>query len=260
MARDPGSLWSPLRENGTQGSHVKDKFIVHSTGDRGSAAAIYNYFNRTDIVVESTFVIGLSPSDPTRQLMDSAQTADANLGANASGISVETVGTEFDPFTDWQISELIRLGRWARSMHGIPGRVCPTATSSGFGWHVMFGAPGPWTPVAKSCPGKVRIQQLQDRVFPVIFGSQEEDDMFTDEDRRYLRSVDARLSGDVTDGKDRLAEIWEPIIDNGKRLAAVEAKLDQLIAAQTAPASQVGEDAQAFAKRVVAEIAADLTD
>lgn len=169
MARDPGSLWSPLPESGRQGTHTKTQFIVHSTGDRGSAAAIYNYFARADVVVESTFVVGLTPADPTRQLLDSGEVADANLNANGPAISVETVGQAGDPFTDWQISELVRIGRWARATHGILPRVCPTATTGGFGWHVMFGTPGPWTPVAKDCPGKTRIAQLNSTVFPAIF-------------------------------------------------------------------------------------------
>jgi hypothetical protein len=127
------------------GRRGQDKFIVHSTGDRGSATAIYNYFNRPNIVVESTFVIGLSPADPTRQLLNSNEVADANLGANVTGISVEVVGQADDPYTDWQISELIRLGRWARANAPIKPQIIPDATGAGFGWHVMFGAPGPWT-------------------------------------------------------------------------------------------------------------------
>lgn len=184
MSRDPGSLWSPLPEAAQQGSHAKDKFIVHSTGDRGSAEAIYRYFARPDVVVESTFVVGLSPADPTRQLLDSSAVADANWGANTTGISVEVVGTKDDPFTGWQIAELVRLGRWARAEHPIAARVCATATDSGLGWHVMFGAPGPWTPVAKDCPGRTRIGQLKTVVFPAILApapgpvpAQEDDDM-----------------------------------------------------------------------------------
>lgn len=170
MARDPGSLWSPLAENGQQGDFPKDKFIVHSTGDRGSALAIYNYFNRANIVVESTFVVGLGPEDPTRQLMDSSQLADANMAANKSGISVEVVGTGDDDYTDWQVQEVIRLGTWARGAHAIPPQIIPAPTGAGFGWHVMFGAPGPWTDRAKVCPGNLRIQRLQEHVFPEIFG------------------------------------------------------------------------------------------
>lgn len=172
MARDPGSLWSPLLEWSDQTSYVKDKLIIHSTGDRGSALAIYNYFNRPDIVVESTFVVGRGPEDPTRQLLDSAAKADANVAANRSGISVEVVGTGDDPYTDWQVSELIRLGRWARAAHGIKPQIIPNADGAGFGWHVMFGAPGPWTDVkGKVCPGNRRIDALRSTIFPAVFGA-----------------------------------------------------------------------------------------
>jgi hypothetical protein len=172
MARDPGSLWSPLREAGTQGSHRKNKFIVHSTGDRGTAAAIFNYFNLERIAAESTFIVGRGPEDPTRQLLDSSERADANIAANDEGISVEVVGTGDDDYTDWQKSEIIRIGRWAREAHpDILPQVVPSAAqeSAGYGWHVMFGAPGPWTGVAKVCPGKLRIKRLQGEIFPAIF-------------------------------------------------------------------------------------------
>lgn len=171
MARDPGSQWHPLAEWTTQGSYPKDKFIVHSTGDDGSALAVYNYFNRPEVVVESTFIVGKTPADPTLQLLDSSAAADANILANQSGISVECVGTGDEQFTDWQVSELIRLGKWARQVHNIPPQQIPTQSGAGFGWHVMFGAPGPWTSVAKVCPGALRIEQLRTVVFPAIYGA-----------------------------------------------------------------------------------------
>jgi len=170
MARDPGSQWMPLVEWNDQGSFIKDKFIVHSTGDRATAAQIYAYFNRPEVVVESTFIVGLTPADPTLQILDSSAMADANLSANRSGISVEVVGAADDEYTDWQKSELIRLGRWAHAAHGIPHQVVPAAIGAGYGWHVMFGAPGPWTPVAKVCPGDKRIAVLKKEIFPAIFG------------------------------------------------------------------------------------------
>lgn len=176
MARDPGSLWTPLREWLPTDVHVKDKFIVHSTGSvRDSALGIYNFFNRPDIVVESTFVVGRSSADPTRQLLDSAGHADANVAANDSGISVEVCGSGDEPFTDWQISELIRLGRWAHQVHGIRQQVVPTPTGGGYGWHIMFGSPGPWTTVRKVCPGEKRIAQLQGVIFPAIFAGAQPD-------------------------------------------------------------------------------------
>ena len=188
MARDPGSTWCPLLEAGTQGSYVKTQLIFHSTGDRLGAAATFRYFNGPT-ENESTFVVGRSPDDPTLQLLDSAERADANVAANRSAIAVEVVGEAGDDYTDWQVSECIRLGRWARTEHpGILPQVIPNPTAPGYGWHVMFGAPGPWTGVAKSCPGPVRIQRLQTAIFPAIFATttppadaghaQDEDEMF----------------------------------------------------------------------------------
>ena len=170
MARDPGSRWSPLPEAGAPDGLAKTQMIFHSTGTMASAAANFRYFSRGDVVVESTFIVGLTPADPTLQIMDSTDRADANGSANGRGISVEVVGDGVGGYTDWQISELIRIGRWARQVHGILPRIIPSETSGGFGWHVMFGAPGPWTSVrGKVCPGNLRIRQLHERVFPGIF-------------------------------------------------------------------------------------------
>lgn len=170
MARDPGSQWCPLVEWNDQGSYTKDKFIVHSTGTEATAAQNYAYFNRPDVVVESTFIVGRTSADPTLQILDSTAMADANLSANASGISVEVVGLATDEYTDWQKAELVRLGRWVHAVHGIPHQIVPTPVGAGYGWHVMFGAPGPWTPIAKDCPGAVRIDTLKKEIFPEIFG------------------------------------------------------------------------------------------
>jgi hypothetical protein len=203
--RDPGSLWVPLPENGRQGEHVKTQLIFHSTGTRASAAANAAYFARPDVVVESTFVVGLSREDPTVQLLDSAQTADANTSASARAIAVEVVGTGDDDFTPWQLAECIRLGRWAADHHPIARRVCPTHDGSGVGWHVMFGAPGPWTDVVgKVCPGDRRIAQLRRDVLPAIFTDERELDVDEPTLRRIIRE-EARVA------------VWDAI-DPGKRL------------------------------------------
>lgn len=172
MPRDPGSLWCPLPEAGAPDGYIKRKFIVHSTGDNASAAAIRRYFLREDVVVESTFIIGWGPEDPTLQIMDSSDRADANVAANDDGISVEVVGDGRTGYNDWQRAELLRLGLWARGAHPeIRAQVIPDASPSaaGFGWHVMFGAPGPWTTVAKVCPGALRIRELEEHILPAIF-------------------------------------------------------------------------------------------
>lgn len=170
MARDPGSTWKPLPEAGPPDGRTKTQLIVHSTGTLASAAANWGYFARGDIAVESTFIVGQSSADPTLQIMDSTDVADANGSANSRGISVEVVGDGVGGYTAWQVAELVRIGRWARATHGIPPRIIPSHTEGGFGWHVMFGAPGPWTSVVgKVCPGRLRIAQLQTTVFPAIF-------------------------------------------------------------------------------------------
>ena len=177
MPRDPGSLWVPLPEAGAPDGLVKTQFIVHSTGSRASAAANRRYFERPEVAVESTFIVGLDSSDPTLQVMDSTDRADANGAANGRGISVEVVGLGTDPFTAWQVQEVTRLGRWAADTHGIARRIIPAEAAPGYGWHVMFGAPGPWTSVrGKVCPGTARIKQLRELIFPAIFAANLEDD------------------------------------------------------------------------------------
>jgi hypothetical protein len=199
MARDPGSTWAPLSEAGAPDGMVKDKFIVHSTGDNGTAAATRRYFELASTVTESTFIIGWGPerNDPTLQIMDSTDIADANVGANRSGISVEVVGDGKSGYTPWQRSELVRLARWARTTHpGILPRICPSPTAPGFGWHVMFGAPGPWAAVAKSCPGGPRIVELKSDIFPAIFtGADVQEDDMTPEQDKILRGISDKLGG-----------------------------------------------------------------
>jgi len=248
MARDPGSHWRPLVEWNTQGSYAKDKFIVHSTGNaHDTAEGIYQFFNRPEVVVESTFIVGKSPADPTLQVLDSSAMADANLNANASGIAVEMCGAADEPFTDWQVSELVRIARWAMTAHpGITPDVCATATSPGFGWHVMFGAPGPWTPVAKVCPGQVRIDQLTHHIFPAIFGTESEYDV-------PLSPADLDLIEGLFTKKlnDAIAQRTRQVIANGKlpygldtlrrHLVAVEDGIGRIEASQ--PVAEPAPDA-----------------
>lgn len=170
MARDPGSVWKPLVEAGAPDGHNKTQLIVHSTGTLASAANNWKYFQNANVVVESTFIIGLTSADPTLQIMDSTDRADANGSANNRAISIEVVGDGVGAYTPWQIQELIRIGKWAAATHPIEKRIIPSEAASGFGWHVMFGAPGPWTSVrGKVCPGNARIKQLKEVVFPAIF-------------------------------------------------------------------------------------------
>jgi hypothetical protein len=196
VARYPGAHWAPLREWTPSDVHTKDKFIVHTTGDpRDTPQSIYNWFNRADVVTESNFIIGKTAAEGVWQIMDSAAHADANVDANDSGISVECCGGGDEPLTDYQVGALVDLGIWARGAHPtIAARIIPTPTGSGFGWHVMFGAPGPWTTVnGKVCPGAPKIAQLKSTVFPAIFrGTPVQEDPFmalTDAEQKEMRDI-----------------------------------------------------------------------
>lgn len=207
---DPGSTKKPLPEAGAPDGYVKSQFIVHSTGDNGTAAATWRYFSGAT-PNESTFIVGKGPDDPTLQLMDSTDQADANGNANKRAISIEVVGDGIGGYNAWQRAELIRLGRWARANHPIAARIIPTESESGFGWHIMFGAPGPWAKGAKICPGKARIKELITDIFPAIFtGKDNKDPIQEDEDimKSYRSNPDQGGNGAIVIAD---SGIWEPI-------------------------------------------------
>ena len=95
---------------------------------------------------------------------------------------METEGLDNGTWTDVQIAELKEFLVWAHKTHGIPLRVCPAWNRAGVGYHTMWGAPGPWTPVAKSCPGPNRIKQFRDVITPWMKNPILEDDLPTPAD------------------------------------------------------------------------------
>jgi hypothetical protein len=131
---------------------------------------------RNSSAKESHFGVGGTSDDDLDgviwQWVDTGRRADANRNAYAFAISIETSdgGDENQPWSARQIDSLVALTRRLCELHGIPARVVSTWDDplGGLGWHVMFGAPGPWTPVAKSCPGPVRLEQLKTVVFPQL--------------------------------------------------------------------------------------------
>lgn len=161
MARYPGARWRPLKENATQVHITPTQVILHSQGD--GSGSLYAFF-QTGSNLESHFWIG--PDGEVEQYLDTTVRADANLDANVRAISIETAGLGAVDKREWndaQVASIVDLILWCHDTHGIPIRRCPTWSAPGIGYHVMFGSPGPWTPVAKSCPGTARIRQ-----FPTI--------------------------------------------------------------------------------------------
>ena len=70
-----------------------------------------------------------------------------------------------DPWNAKQIDDLISIGVWLHQKHGIPLRICRSHADPGFGYHSMFPQ---WSTSGTACPGKARIRQFREVVFPGI--------------------------------------------------------------------------------------------
>lgn len=132
--------------------------------DAGGAASLFSYFRDRSGGIESHFHIKWSGE--IEQYRDTAYEADANHLANPRAISIETQGFGNGRWNKRQLRSIKRLLVWLEATHGIPLQVCPAWDAPGVGYHVMFGAPGAWTPVAKSCPGPNRIKQFNKELVP----------------------------------------------------------------------------------------------
>lgn len=191
MALCPFAVQKLLPESGTQPKIVPRIAIMHSAAGRGS---LYRFFLERS-VLESHFWIG---DDGTiEQYMDTERRADANLKANPFAVSIETESSveAAERWTPAAAASLVRLLDWLCDVHPIPRRQCDRWDGAGLGWHIMFGAPGPWTPVAKSCPGRARVPQARDEIIPAVAGQHpttpdtEDDDMaLTDDDKAWIKA------------------------------------------------------------------------
>jgi hypothetical protein len=135
-------------------------FIYHSAVGRGS---LYDYFNRSDIKLESHTWIGLDPEAGIEQYLDNNRKADANYKANGFAMSWETADNGHPDSFEWtpyQCAEIAESMVWGREVYNIPLIIPSAWDKPGMGYHTLFGAPSNWTPVAKSCPGRVRILQF----------------------------------------------------------------------------------------------------
>lgn len=123
------------------------------------ADSLHDYFDGPSGGIESHFYINWRGK--IDQYRDTAYEADANLDANSFAISVETAGWANGRWNLLQRRAIKKLSLWLHEAEGIPFKVCESPTGSGHGYHTMWGAPSPWTPVAKSCPGPNRIKQFE---------------------------------------------------------------------------------------------------
>jgi hypothetical protein len=168
MALCPFAVNKLLPESATQPAIVPRIVILHSAAGRGS---LYNFFKNSSSL-ESHFWV--SSTGVIEQYMDTGVRADANRNANGFAVSIETESSPeaTERWTPEQAAAIVRLTDWLCSAYAIPRRLCDRWDGSGIGYHVQFGAPGPWTPVAKSCPGPARIAQMPEIIAAVQKASQ----------------------------------------------------------------------------------------
>ena len=194
----PAASWRPIPETHTQGRIRPRAVIVHSTAGRGS---LYGWWLNPDSDgLEAHFWV--AETGRVEQYVDTTVRADANGDANAFAISIETESSPAatERWTEAQARAIVDLIVWCCRTHGIPPRVMTSSTGSGLGWHVMFGAPGPWTKVrGKTCPGPARIPQFRGEVVPAVqraLGAQPQEDpfpMLTDAEQRELLTLARRI-------------------------------------------------------------------
>lgn len=165
MAICPFARQRLLPESRTQPAITPRIAILHSAAGRGS---LYGFFLNSSNL-ESHFWIG---DDGTiEQYVDTGKRADANLKANNYAISIETESSvqATERWSPASAASIVKLLDWICVTHkDVQRQQCDAPAGTGIGWHIMFGAPGPWTPVAKSCPGPARIVQARNEIIPAV--------------------------------------------------------------------------------------------
>jgi hypothetical protein len=170
MALYPGANQRPIAPGVNDPAITPCGVILHT--DAGNSKSLYGYFKDKSGGIESHFHI--PKEGKPEQYRDTSREADANLKANSfmrggkryGFISVETQGYATDEWNPHQLDEIRKILLWAHTVHGIPLHRCPAWNEDGVGYHTMWGSPGPWTPVAKDCPGKKRIKQFETVIVP----------------------------------------------------------------------------------------------
>ncbi len=164
MALCPFAEKKILPENSSQRAITPRAVVLHSAAGKGS---LYRFFLNSSNL-ESHFWV--AESGRIEQYIDTGKRADANLNANNFAVSIETESTvaATERWNPAQAAAIVKLVAWICDTHNIPKKQIENATGSGIGWHIMFGAPGPWTPVAKSCPGPARVKQARDEIIPAV--------------------------------------------------------------------------------------------
>lgn len=156
-------------ESDSQPAIRPTQFIMHSIAAPWTKERIYQYW-RDSTNLDSHF--GQSYDGSIAQFIGTETRADANYRANlrpdgTGAVSIETASNlqHTDPWTDAQVEGLIQLGVWLHERHGIPLRICRTASDPGYGYHRLH---SDWAVSGTACPGDARVRQFREVVFPGI--------------------------------------------------------------------------------------------
>lgn len=261
MALYPGAVKELIPPGSNDPAIIPIGVILHV--DAGNVGDLHDYFDGPSGGIESHFHIPKTGSP--YQYRDTSREADANYHGNSfekngktyGFISVETQGLAAGEWNDHQIAEIKKLLLWANKTHGIPLRRCPAWNEAGIGWHVMWGAPGPWTPRAKVCPGPDRVKQFDNVLVPWFAHATEpeEEDMPNtreeikegayDANEQYGLDFWVAAKGTGTDLRKKVAAILQ-------QTAGLNVQIAGLTAAVKALAQNQGVDPDAILAAVTA--------
>jgi hypothetical protein len=210
----------------------------------GESRSLFDYFNGPSKGIESHFYV--RREGYPEQYRDTHFEADANLKANAfiakdgtrcGYVSIETQGMDRGEWDEHELVEIKRLLLWLSQTHDFPLVKCETPTSPGVGYHTLFGAPGPWTPVAKTCPGPDRVRQFNNLLVPWMASENGELDLITDDDAdriadKVLAKIEPRLKAYTLDLKKYEAQTDGPDAERAAQATVKALKADQAKAAK----------------------------
>lgn len=212
--------------------------------DSGNVGNLFKYFSEQSDGVESHFHI--PKVGPVQQYRDTHFEADANLKANSflgrdgrryGFVSIETQGLDKGEWNEHQLAEIRRLLKWLAETHNFPLQKCIDPQGPGVGYHTLFGAPGPWTPFAKTCPGPDRVRQFNNVLVP-WFAAGAPGGVSAPAETGELDVDEAKLREVIADELDKQDKaLWTDVKGTGKkyvvdRLARLEAAVAELRKAQ----------------------------
>lgn len=234
-------------ESDDQPAIVPTQFIAHSLAAPWDEHRTYAYW-RDSTNLESHFAVDYDGS--IGQFIGTQTRADANAAANrrpdgTGAVSAETASNleHTDPWTPDQVESLIRIGAWVHETHPtIPLRLCRAHDDPGYGFHSQFPQ---WSTNGTRCPGPARINQFRNVVFPGIVARVKGVTVALT-DAEIKKIVDRVLAGVakaawLTDGVLAVPADWTTkdnpewraaaiLIDEGKRIRAIETAVKQVLA------------------------------